>query len=84
MIAPSGLRDDMVVITDADANNPTIVDQQHRVAFVYPEGGGNSSIQVEERDVRHLNPNQSSPKDKHLTDTAIDFIAKHLVDTTPN
>ena len=84
MIAPSGLRDDMVVITDADANNTTIVDQQHRVAFVYPEGGGNSSIQVEERDVRHLNPNQSSPKDKYLTDTAIDFIAKHLVDTTPN
>ena len=95
MIAPSGLRDDMVVITDADTNNPTIVDQQfpgdgkndsneYRVAFVYPEGGGNSSIQVQERDVRHLNPYQSSPKDKYLTDTAIDFIAKHLVNTTPN
>jgi hypothetical protein len=35
-----------------------------RIAFVYPESGGNSAIQVRESDVSRLNPNQQISENK--------------------
>ena len=64
------------------------LNQQHRtedlVAFVYPEGGGVLAMQVRESDVRRLDPDQTVATHKYLSDVGIDFIAKHIVDTTPN
>jgi hypothetical protein len=54
------------------------------VSFMYPEGGGVFAIQVRDSDVSRLDPNHQRPTDKYLTDTAIDFIAKHIVTTTAN
>lgn len=55
-----------------------------RIAFVYPESGGNSAIQVRESDVSRLNPNQQISENKYLSDTNIDFIGKHIVASTAN
>ena len=55
-----------------------------RIAFVYPESGGNSAIQVRESDVSRLNPNQQISENKYLSDTSIDFIGKHIVASTAN
>ncbi len=54
------------------------------VSFMYPEGWGMFAIQVRDSDVFRLYPNHQRPTDIFLTDTAIDFIAKHIVTTTAN
>lgn len=41
-----------------------------------------SSLLVQKRDVARLNPNQKSAEAKYLSDTAIDFIAKHIQEST--
>ncbi len=59
----------------------TASERDRHIAFVYPLDGGVNSIQVRKWDVDRVNPNQDNSFDKYLTDTAIDFMTKHLVDT---
>jgi Ulp1 family protease len=65
-----------IVRSMAEFNGDGSVDH---IAFVYPTGGGMQSIQVRESDIRRLNPTQTVSTDKYLSDTGIDFIAKHIV-----
>ena len=55
----------------------TASERDRNIAFVYPLDGGVNSIQVRKWDV----DNQENSFDKYLTDTAIDFMTKHIVDT---
>ncbi len=55
--------------------------RDRNIAFVYPLDGGVNSIQVRKWDVDRVNPNQENSYDKYFTDTAIDFMTKHIVDT---
>jgi hypothetical protein len=48
---------------------------------VYPLIGGVDSIQVRQSDMDRVNPNQDNNYDKYLSDTAIDFTTKHIVNT---
>jgi hypothetical protein len=56
-------------------------ERDRRIAFVYPLLGGMDSIQVRQSDMDRVNPNQDNNYDKYLSDTAIDFMTKHIVNT---
>ena len=59
----------------------TASERDRNIAFVYPLDGGVNSIQVRKSDVDRVNPNQKNSFNKYLTDTAIDFMTKHIINT---
>ena len=58
----------------------TASERDRHIAFGYPLDGGVNSIQVRKWDVDRVNPNQDNSFEKYWTDTAIDFMTKHLDD----
>ena len=62
---------------------PVSDDPSHKIAFCYPLGGGISSITVRNGDVARFNPNQKEAAEKFLSDTAMDFVVKHILSSIP-
>jgi hypothetical protein len=72
---------EVINVDDLPENNRIGETTEDAIAFQYPEGGGISAMLVRQSDISRLNPSHLRPVDKFLSDTLMDFIAKHLVDT---
>jgi hypothetical protein len=70
-------------ITKASCSTDVVTDDSNKIAFCYPRGKGISSLFVRNGDVARLDPNRKEAEEKYLSDTAMDFVVKHILASNP-